>query len=173
MTSGFALLFLALQAHIKASVPAIRYIDQDLGQLEYYPEGERPAVAWPCLLIDIEATDSRDLGDGIQELDLAIHLRLGFSPFSSANSLTPDLSKEKALQFYEIESDLFVAVQRFDADGMVQPLTRQGGIATEKREDPFRVRVMTFTSTAEEDGARGYHNKVEADLLQEHCIEND
>ena len=34
MNSPFANIFLALQAYIQANVPAIKYIDQDLGQLK-------------------------------------------------------------------------------------------------------------------------------------------
>lgn len=167
MESGFGQLFLSVQSRINALASAVRYIDQDLGQLEYYPENGRPAVSWPCVLIDIEATNSGDLSQGVQWLELAVHVRIGFSPFSSANSLAPDISKEKALQFYEIETAVYIALQGWDCGGIVQPLTRQGGIATEKREDPFRVRVMTFTTATEDDSAAWYHKRIAAQLNPE------
>ena len=147
MTSLFAQLFLAIQAHIKDQVPEIRYIDQDIGQLEYYET--RPAVSWPCLLIDFPSAQFEDHHQGVQWAAISLNARLGFSPFSSASSLSPDISKEHALQFYELEGKVYKALQGFEAGGLVQPFTRIS-VATEKREDPFRVREMIFTTATED-----------------------
>lgn len=49
MTSPFATLLTALQARIQDKVTAIRYIDQDLGQLQ---DEMRPAISFPAALID-------------------------------------------------------------------------------------------------------------------------
>ena len=142
-----------MQAHIKTTVPAIRHIDQDLGQIDYYPQDGRPAVAWPCLLLDFDAT-ATDHHAGVQWLDITINCRLAFSPYSSSASFVPDLVKEKSLQFYEVELQLYKALQGFDAGGIVQPLTRSGAISTEKREDPFRVRIMSFATATEDHSAQ-------------------
>lgn len=158
MTSLFAQLFLLLQTHIKLKVPEIRYTDLDLGQLEYYET--RPAVSFPCVLIDFPSAQYSDHSFNTQWGNFSISCRLGFSPFSSANSLAPDLSKEKALQFYEIENKLYVALQTFDAGGIIQPMTRIS-IATEKREDPYRVREMIFTTATEDDSAKIVYAKAQ------------
>ena len=41
-------LFVALCDHIGGSVPEIRFIDFDRGQLS--ASGERPPVDWPCIM---------------------------------------------------------------------------------------------------------------------------
>ena len=86
----------------------------------------------------------------MQWANITIIIRLGFSPFSSASSLSPDISKEKALEFLEVENELYKALQNFTAGDIVQPITRKSA-ATENRDDPFRVRAITFTTATEDD----------------------
>jgi hypothetical protein len=161
MQSLFAQLFLAIQEQIKAAVPEVRYIDQDLGQLDYYED--RPAVSWPCAFIDFPAAQYQDESQEVQWAAVNVSIRIGFSPFSSANSLSPDISKENALQFYEVENKLFKALQGFDANGCIQPLTRISA-HTEKRQDPFRVRELLFTTATEDDTAQVSDTKTNANL---------
>ncbi len=151
MISLFAQLFLAIQKQIMAEVPEIKYIDQDLGQLEIY-EG-RPAVAWPCVLIDFPDAQYSNHSELVQWADVNISVRLGFAPFSSANSLAPDISKEKALEYYEVENKLYEALQGFTADDCIQPMIRLRA-GTETREDAYRVRQMMFTTGTEDDTAK-------------------
>lgn len=151
MTSLFAQLFLALQEKINTDVPEIKWIDQDIGQLDFYKE--RPPVVFPCVLIDFGASNYSNLSNSVQWADVQINIRLAFAPFASANSLAPDISKEHALQFFEIENKLFEALQFFTANEAVQPLIRISA-ATERREDPFRVREIIFTTGTEDDTAQ-------------------
>lgn len=161
MTSLFAKLYLALQTEIATQVPEIQWIDQDLGQLEAFDT--RPSVAFPCVLIDFATTQYKDEGQGWQWADVTISLRLGFAPFSSANSIAPDISKEAALNFYEIEHKLCKTINGFTANNCVQPLVRISS-STEKREDFLRVREIIFTTATEDDSDADYTNKVKAPL---------
>lgn len=159
MTSLFAQLFLSIQTRIKSAVPEIAWIDQDLGQIDWYQT--RPPVSWPCVMIDFPETGYGDLSQGVQWATPVIRIRLGFSPFSSANSVAPDISKEAALQFYEIENKLFKALQGFDGGGITQPMTRTS-VVNEKRNDPYRVRQMTFTTATEDSEAQNSLSLQEA-----------
>jgi hypothetical protein len=150
MNSFYAQMLLAIQNQIKQEVPEIRYIDQDLGQLEFYDE--RPSVSWPCLLIDFSSTTYDQIGQQVQWGKPVIQARLGFAPFSSANSLAPLGVQQKALAYYEIELRVYQALQGFTGGDLCQPLTRIKDGA-EKRNDPFRVRVMIFDTTFEDDSA--------------------
>lgn len=162
MDSLFAQLFLAIQEHIKTEVPAIEWIDQDLGQLEAYQT--RPAVSFPCVLIDFPTTQYSNHSQMVQWADINISVRLGFTPFSSANSEAPDVSKEAALQFYELENKVYEALQGFTANDCVQPLNRIS-VATERRDDVYRVREMIFTTATEDITAKHPVNIVDADLV--------
>ena len=151
MLSLFAQLFLSLQDRIAQEVPEIKHIDQDLGQLEYYDQ--RPPVAFPCVLIDFPTANYSNLGTGIQWAEVNIHVRLGFAPFTSALSVMPDVGKEKALEYYELENKLYEALQGFTANGCVQPIIRTSA-TTERRNDPYRVREVIFTTATEDDTAQ-------------------
>lgn len=161
MDSLFAQLFLAIQQQIKSKVPEVLWIDQDLGQLEGYDN--RPSVSFPCVLIDFPTTQYSGLGEMVQWADVNISVRLAFAPFSSANSVAPDISKEAALFFYEIEDKLYQALQGFTADECVQPMVRISA-ATERREDTYRVRELIFTTATEDVTAKYPVNIVKADL---------
>ena len=161
LTSGFAQTFLKLQSHIEKQVPEIRWIDQDLGQLE--TGDQRPAISFPCVLIDFTQAQYSNLSQLVQWLDFDISFRLGFAPYSSANSAAPDVSKEKALEYYDIEERLYVALAGFTAGDTIQPLVRVRAI-TERREDTYRVREIIFTTAAEDETAKRPINMTEAQL---------
>lgn len=162
LQSFFAQLFIALQERIKTAVPEIRWIDQDLGQLEYYEQ--RPAVSFPCVLIDFNSTTFDQESQLVQWGNVSIELRLAFPPFSSANNVAPAATKENALKYYELEQKLFVALHGWQPDsGICQPLTRISA-ATEKREDPFRVRSLMFTTAYEDDSATPSATNIQPDL---------
>ena len=189
MISPFAILFIALQQRIKEKVPSIRWIDQNLGQLE---SAERPPVSFPCVLIDFDEWNFEDLSELVQTAAGNIIIRLAFAPFSAINNVTPTAYKLKALQFYEIECQLYKALHGWapsltaemlsdfsndvnddfggmqglleDAEGWnFGSLIRTAAI-TEKREDLFRVRVMPFSLAFEDYSAMRETTTTEAEL---------
>lgn len=142
MQSPIANFFIALVAYLKQRCPEIRFIDQDIGQLDFYKD--RPAVSWPCLLLDVGDFDFTNFSELLQQGDGQIIFRLGFTPFSSANSLVPDLVQLKALAFYNIEFKLHQALQGWSPpNGNYGNLIRVSAI-TEKRDDPYRVREIRY-----------------------------
>src|ERR1044072_5029205 len=104
MNSAFANLFLLLQERIQDEVPDIAFIDQDMGQINVGVT-EFP-VTFPCLLIDFENFDFKNLSENVQTASGTVLLKLGFAPYSSSDSSSTEESKEAALQFYDMEWDL-------------------------------------------------------------------
>jgi hypothetical protein len=150
MRALFSQLFTAIQDRL-ATIPEVKWIDQDLGQLEDYDT--RPAVSFPCVLIDFNQTTFEQMQQNRQLANITITLRLGFPAMSYAANVAPLSVKEKALQYYELEQAIFEAIQDFDAGGLMQECTRVN-VATEQRKgDNLRVRVMTFTSITEDTSA--------------------
>lgn len=138
------------------TVSELRWIDFDLGQLE---SEQRPATSFPCVLIDFNGTQFSQLLQNIELADnCVIQIRIGFAPYSNTNQLTPDESKQKALQYLEIENKVYKALKGWCATddentyAICQPLNRITD-ATEKRDDTLRVRVMLFTTSYEDDTA--------------------
>jgi hypothetical protein len=157
LTSFFAQLFVALQAKILLDVPEIKWVDQDLGQLEFYEV--RPAVLMPCVLIDFDSTTFDQMQQDRQAGNCTFTLRLGFPAFSSANSAAPDSAKEKALKYFEIENRLYAAIQGFDAEGIMQPATRVSVVTERREEDNLRVRILTFSTAFEDSTAVDVFNQ--------------
>lgn len=161
MTSGFALTYLALQAHLQTNMPELVWIDQDLGQLE--TGYQRPAVSFPAVLIDFDSVQYKNLSQWVQWVDFNISIRLAFAPFDSANNHAPTASKEHALEYYEIEERLYKALAGFTANDTIQPLVRVAA-ATERREDTYRVRHIIFTTASEDATAQLPINMTAAQL---------
>ena len=114
MNSAKAKLFIAIQNRIGSIVdtnnnPVFRLIDRDYGQLEnYVPNtGALPPVSFPCALIKIDNFDYSELGNNGQQGKGNVQIRIGFPPFSGTSSITPELSRNQALQYFELEQLLY------------------------------------------------------------------
>lgn len=150
MNSPFSSLLTHLQGRIKSQVPDIRWIDGDTGQLEGYER--RPPVSFPCILIDFDGFDYQDLGDGIQQAQGSVIIRLGFDAYSATNNRTPSQSKSKALAYYDLEWSLFKALHGWKPEGYGYMMRVSAD--TERREDAIRVRQIRFSITFEDYMAR-------------------
>ncbi len=142
VTSPFAAIHLAIIERITAKAPAIRYIDQDLGQLDNYDL--RPAVSWPAVLIDVADdwayTENNSLGH--QQATGSIVLRLALVKYTDSNNLTPANIRANGLQYFEAEQQVIAALHHWAPPGCSRLLRRRA--FTEKRDDDIRVRNITF-----------------------------
>lgn len=155
MNSYFGELYLQLCEHIKTNVSEVRWIDQDFGQLEEFDL--RPEVSFPCVLVDFVDAEFEELSQLSQTGEVLISFRLGFAPFSSANNLSPTNVKIKALEYYNLEQKLYETIQGFTTD-FTTPLIRKKA-TSEKRQDALRVRVLTFSTSYQDDSAIKQPNK--------------
>lgn len=171
--SPFAKIYLAVQQYLETQMPELKQIALDLGQLDYYET--RPALAFPCLLIDFPSANYSELGQLVQWGNLIMQTRLAFAPFSRIDSITPDISVEAALQFYELEAKLYRLLNGYTPSllnnddkpvQLCQPLTRLDA-KKEMREDPFIVRVNNWSTAGEDFSAMIPVNKASAKLQLE------
>lgn len=129
--------------------PGIRYVDQDLGQLEFY--STRPAISFPALLVDFTTATYDQKQHKTQWAQLSgIQLRLAFDPYGGSSSITPDAVKQKALEYYDIEQKVYLAFQDWRADGLLMLPMKRVSATSEVREDPFRVRKLVYKATHED-----------------------
>jgi len=153
--SYFGQLFIDLSKHIKDKVPAIKWIDQDFGQLEQFEY--RPAVSFPCVLIDFPMANYTNIAELSQMGDITVQLRLGFAPFSKSHVGAPDDVRDKAIEYYAIEQLVHEAVQGFQTD-YTMPLMRFNA-GTEQRLSAsdqadsigLRVRVINYATQYEDN----------------------
>lgn len=157
MQSPKAILFNTILEQIKLKAPIIRYIDQDLGQLENY--GLRPEVSWPCCLIDIEDFKYTDIQAGYSQLaEGIVSLRIGLVKYTESNNLTPTNIRSNALAYYDTEHVVFKALHGWAPSGFSKLLRRADG--TEKRDDDIRVRVVKFAISFTDESAKPNSVKV-------------
>jgi hypothetical protein len=156
MTSVFNQIFIAIQNKILTEIPdstatpGIRYIEIDMGQLENY--STRPAVSFPCLLIDYTSTTYLQRQHKAQWGEMLINFKLAFDTWGNSSSLSSEELRKLALRYYEIENKIYLALQDWNAEGLLmQPLKRVSA-SSEKREDNFRVRDIVFKATYEDRG---------------------
>lgn len=155
MTSIFNQLLILLQAKILADIPdseatpGIRYIEQDLAQLDVYET--RPAISFPGLLIDYASTVYEQKQNKAQWGQMNIAMRLAFDQWGSSSSLAPEDARIKALAYYEIENKIYLSLQDFTAGGLLMLPLKRVSASTEKRTD-FRVRIIVFRATYEDVG---------------------
>jgi len=148
LLSPQANLFESLVQKIKTDVPEIRFIEQDMGQLENYEM--RPAVAWPCALIDIEEWKYSDAQNELSQIGEGIvSIRLGLVKYTDTNSLTTANMREKALHYYELENTFVKALHGWNPASFGKLLRRAAG--TERRDDDIRVRVIKFAISYTDD----------------------
>lgn len=144
MISPTANLYLAILERITAKVPAIRFIEQDLGQLEFYEI--RPAVTWPCALIDMQETNYSEINGSVQQMaEGVIQIRLGLVKYSDSSNLTPAQWREKSLAYLEREQEVILALHNWAPPGFGKLLRRRS--VSEKREDDIKVRSLLFAQS--------------------------
>jgi len=107
-------------ARLKKEVPAIRWIDWDKGQLKV--KG-RPSVAFPCALLGIHIAGANDITPTIQHCNTIVRIRLAFDQPMKTDSASRPEHLDKALEPYDIISDVYKALQGFSTPNF-DPLSR-------------------------------------------------
>lgn len=140
-------IYLSIVNQLKTKVPALRWIDADLGQLDFYET--RPPVAFPCALIDIELPTCTERAYALQECDAQITIRLAFEPLGTSSAAAPEAAQTKALAMWETISAVFDNLQGFETTEF-SPLTRISQ-TNEKRDDNLKVVRQVWSTIFEEE----------------------
>lgn len=163
MNSPFANIFIGIQQHIVNTIPAINYIDQDLGQLKKDHNTLRPSVAFPCILIDFEDCSFENLSENVQTAKGNVVLRLGFAPYSNSSQSTPQDYIENAINYYDIEWDLHKTLQGWSPSTDIGTLTRIYA-GTQQRTDSIRVRELRYSFAFEDYSTGNTIQQIAADI---------
>lgn len=139
-------IFKAVTAQLK-TVPALKWIDEDKGQLNY----ERPPVLFPCALIDITVTGTKDLNKRTQQCEAVITVRLAWDFTGPTNSKAPEVEVQKSLKYYRDAEAVRKALQGWGGANFNE-LSRKG-FYQEKRPDSYKVVAIPFTTSFIEDNS--------------------
>ena len=136
--------FTAIANRIAAVVPSIRWIDWDGGQSDFVTD--RPAIAFPACLIDMEYPVCDELGGGVQIVTCNVNLRLVFWP----NYETPHVSpvRDTALAVFNTVEAVHAALENWSSDSL--SIFSRMSAQAEKRKDGLKVYRVVYQTTFEE-----------------------
>lgn len=108
------------QNKLVASVPALKYVDQDWGQMDFYAT---PPVKFPCALIDIQDAQYTNAGELIQHGSATVVVRLFDIKLSNSSQAAPATQKENAKKIWQLIEDVNKALhgQNFLQQGFASP----------------------------------------------------
>lgn len=152
LNSKFAKLFNDLITRLETEVTALKHIDLDWNQLDIV----NPPIQYPCVLIDFPDTAYQQM-QGFQQGDVTVRLKIIYRSLTATTNFTPDVNRETGLQFFELEQEIYEALQAWGGGAgitLVNDMIRQNA-ATEKRDDGLRVRVMEFRCSYVDDTVTG------------------
>jgi hypothetical protein len=133
--------FLAIQSKIRANVPAIRFIDFDLGQLEM----DMPGVSYPALLVGLgDPGVWQSLGNRVQKGDIVINIRLAFKVHEKTHSVNSSTPQTEALS--HLTTAGLVNKHLSGLEGAAFTKLSRIGFNHEKRGD-YRVYSYSYVST--------------------------
>lgn len=121
-----------VQDRLMQKVPALKYVDQDWGQMDFWREHP---VKYPCALIDVQSAQYSNNGNFIQQGTAVMVIRLFDLKLSNSSGKAPDGQKENAKKIWQLIEDVNKALhgQNFLQEGYGLPMRMQ--MRRTKRED--------------------------------------
>ena len=140
-------IFTVICDRLEREVPELNWIDWDEGQLEG-PADQRPPVAFPCCLIDIQYTDCRDTEEEEQIVTASVVLKLAFFRTGETNTKAPSLIRLRALENFDVTNKVHDALQGWTGDELFSPMSRRraGG----KNRGGVKIYTVTYVTTFRE-----------------------
>ncbi|MFV0397349.1 MAG: hypothetical protein ACK5JU_04955 [Bacteroidales bacterium] len=96
-----------IQNRLVANVPALKYIDQDWGQMDFYPNHP---VKYPCALIDIQSAQYTDIGRLIQEGVATVVINIYDLRLSNSSQAAPQTQKDNAMKIWALVKEINKAI---------------------------------------------------------------
>lgn len=131
----------------------LSYVSEDWGQLDLYDQ--RPPVTFPCALYDATSVDYEDHGQGRQEGQGTVAVRIADYRARSVSSQSPDTAR--GFDMIETVQAVYAALQG------VGGLTRRS-LRKAKRDDGIREFEMIFAFSFIDNTAIKKTQKVKADV---------
>lgn len=135
---------------LKDKVPALKYFDEDWGQLDYYYP--HPPVKWPCVLVDATDANWSDEGRKIQTGLIQVKIRLADLRLNNTSGNAPQGQKDKAFAIFTIQKEIYKALHGWTGSRHYSSLkrVRMGRV---KREDGVRIYETIFTTQLKDASA--------------------
>lgn len=103
----------AIMARVAELVPAVKYIDEDWGQLDYY--NDNPPVRWPAVLMELQQTSWQNQGQKVQDGVMSIALTVADVKIANNSLNAPVTQKEKAAEIWLVIENIHKALHGWRA----------------------------------------------------------
>jgi len=138
-----------IQDRLMREVPALKYVDQDWGQMDFYSQ---PPVKFPCALIDIQSAQYTNNGNFVQQGVATVVICLFDLKLSNSSQAAPENQKENAKKIWQLIEDVNKALhgQNFLQEGYGLPIRVQMRRA-KRRDGCYQTELhytVQFTDTA-------------------------
>jgi hypothetical protein len=139
-----------VKTRLIAEVPALKYVDEDWGQLDYYYPN--PPVQWPCALIDATSANWSNTGK-LQQLGLIqVKIRVGDLKLTNSSGKAPAGQKTAAFAIFTTLKNIYKALHGFTNSDAYSALIRISNNRI-KRDDGVRIYEVVFTTEYKDNSA--------------------
>jgi hypothetical protein len=122
-------------------VPAIKYVDEDWGQLDYYSPNQ--PVKWPAALIDVNTATFSNTGNLGQIGTVTVRVRLADIKLTNTSANAPEMQKQKAFEIFDTLQALHQAIHGWTGSEDYTGLIRQS-MRRQLREDGVRIYEVIY-----------------------------
>jgi hypothetical protein len=109
-------LYEAIVTRLTEEVPALKMIDFEMGQLDALAIDERPAVKFPCALLDISYPQCEDESQHTQLVTAHVNVKLAFECPLPTDSLAPSARRAASLAIFDGVDNVYKFLQGFESD---------------------------------------------------------
>lgn len=137
---------------IKTEIPAIKYVDEDWGQLDYY--SPNPPVQFPAAVVDcINATYTNE-GRLIQLGDVQVRIRIADQKLTNTSGKAPQGQKDNAFAIYDLLALVHTKLHGWtkDKDAAYTRLIRQS-LRRTQQQNGLRIHELIYTTRIADTGA--------------------
>ncbi|MGJ5643221.1 hypothetical protein [Formosa sp. S-31] len=131
------------------SLPEVKYVDEDWGQLDYYSPNF--PVQWPCVLIDITNAQFENIGKdrsatpvNRQTADTIVSLTIANMKLTNSSGRAPQLQKDTAFNIWALQQKIHEILQGWKPTESTGALTRRG-FTRVKRDDGVQEYTVVYS----------------------------
>lgn len=114
-------LFLKI-TELLSEVKELRYVDLDTGQVYE----EQPPLAYPAALIEIDLTNTEDIGAGIQQANVSFTVRIVSKALGETNNLAPEAVRLRSLEWLRLQNTVYQKLQGYTDENFYNFSRRSG-----------------------------------------------
>lgn len=135
---------------IKTDIPAIKYVDEDWGQLDNY--SPNPPVQFPAAIVDCVNATYSNQGNLVQLGDVQVRIRIADLKLTNTSGRAPQTQRDNAFAIYNLLEEIHSKLHGWPTNKHYTRLIRQS-LKRTVRNDGMRVHELIYTTRITDTGA--------------------